>query len=132
MCDRGNHVEFSSNQFLVTNVKSSNVVLGGKRQKNVYKVCVVSLSQNLLTCLSALDDDIMLWHKRLHHASLSLLNKLISKDLVVGLRSIKFNDDKVCDACASLCGPMKVTSRGGKRYVLVIVDNYSHFTWILF
>jgi len=64
--------------------------------------------------------------------SLSLLNKLISKDLVVGLRSIKFNDDKVCDACASLCGPMKVTSGGGKRYVLVIVDNYSHFTWILF
>jgi len=61
-------------------------------------VCVLSLSQNYLTCLSVLDDDVMLWHKGLGHASLSLLNKLMSKDLVVGLPSVKFNDDKVCDA----------------------------------
>ena len=27
-----------------------------------------------------------------------------------------------------LCGPMKITSRGGKRYVLVIVNDYSRFT----
>ena len=100
----------------------------------------------------------MLWHKRLGHASLSLLNKLVSKDLVVSLPSIKYNDGKVCDACArgkqvrnsfklknyvsttrplemlhmDLCGPMRVTSRGGKRYVLAIVDDYSHFTWTLF
>jgi len=86
------------------------------------------------------------------------LNKLVSKDLVVGLPSIKYNDGKVCDACArgkqvrnsfklknyvsttrplemlhmNLCGPMRVISRGGKRYVRVIVDDYSHFTWTLF
>jgi len=63
-------------------------------------VCISSLPQNKLTCLSALNYDIMLWHKRLGHASLSLLNKLVSKDLVVGLASIKFNDNKVCNACA--------------------------------
>jgi len=27
---------------------------------------------------------------------------------------------------------MRITSREGKRYVLVIVDEYSHFTWTLF
>jgi len=32
----------------------------------------------------------------------------------------------------NLCGPMRVTSREGKRYVLVIVDDYSRFTWTLF
>jgi len=100
----------------------------------------------------------MLWHRRLGHASLSLLNKLVSKDLVVGLPFTKYNDDKVCDACArgkqvrnsfklknyvstirplemlhmDLCGPMRITSRGGKRYVLVVVDDYSCFTWTLF
>ena len=56
--------------------------------------------KNNLTCLSALNDDVMLCHKRLGHASLFLLNKLVSKDLVVGLTSIKFNDDKVCGASA--------------------------------
>jgi len=101
LCDRGNHVEFSSDQCLITNVNSASVMLRGKRDNNVYKVCVLSHLQNYLTCLSALDDDVMLWHKRPGHASLSLLNKLVSKDLVVGLPSIKYNDDKVCDACAS-------------------------------
>ena len=72
----------------------------GKRHKNAYKICISSLPQNNLTCLSALNDDVMLWHKRLGHASLSLLNKLVSKDLVVGLPSIKYDDEKVCDACA--------------------------------
>ena len=108
--------------------------------------------------LSALHDDAILWHKRLGHASLSLLNKLVSKDLVIGLPTIKFNDGKLCDACAKgkqvknsfktkrfvstskalellhidLCGPMRIMSRGGKRYVCVIVDDYSRFTWTLF
>jgi len=30
-----------------------------------------------------------------------------------------------------LCGPMRITSRGGKRYVFVVVDDYSRFTWTL-
>jgi len=87
-----------------------------------------------------------------------LLNKLVSKDLVIGLPTIKYNDDKVYDACAKrkqtrisfkpkkyvstsrplellrvdLCGPMKITSRGEKRCVLVVVDDSSRFTWTLF
>jgi len=75
-------------------------VLRRKRHTNVYKVCISSLPQNKLTCLSALNDDTMIWNKRLGHASLSLLNKLVSKDLVVGLPTIKYNDGKVCDAGA--------------------------------
>jgi len=74
-------------------------VLREKRHKNIYEVCISSLPQNNLTCFSALNDDVMLWHKRLGHASLSLLNKLVSKDLVVSLPYIKYNDGKVCDAC---------------------------------
>jgi len=100
LSDRGNDVEFSSGQCLIANVNSGCVVLRGKRPNNVYEVCVLSLPQNHLTYLSALDGDVMLWHKRLGHASLSLLNKLISKDLVVRLPSIKYNNGKVCDACA--------------------------------
>jgi len=158
LCDKDNLVVFSLTRYLVVNMNIGDVVLREKRHKNVYKVCISSLSQNNLTCLSALNDDIMLWQKRLGHSSLSLLIKLISKDLVVGLPSIKYNDDKVSDACAKgkqvknsfkskkcvsttrplkllhidLCGPMRIISRGGKRYVCIIVDDYSRFTWTLF
>ena len=31
-----------------------------------------------------------------------------------------------------LFGPTRTTSLGGKRYVLVIVDDYSRFTWVMF
>nr|GFC88813.1 putative ribonuclease H-like domain-containing protein [Tanacetum cinerariifolium] len=31
-----------------------------------------------------------------------------------------------------LCGPMRVASINGKRYVLVIVDDYSQYTWVHF
>ncbi|GJW53355.1 retrovirus-related pol polyprotein from transposon TNT 1-94 [Tanacetum coccineum] len=29
-----------------------------------------------------------------------------------------------------LCGPMRVTSINGKKYIIVIVDDYSRFTWV--
>ncbi|XP_070002347.1 uncharacterized protein [Nicotiana sylvestris] len=80
------------------------------------------------------------------------------KDLVHGLPMSKFKVQKVCDAYTrgkhmksyfkskkdmstskplevlhmDLCGPMRVQSRGGKRYIFVIVDDYSRFTWTLF
>nr|GFD40087.1 hypothetical protein [Tanacetum cinerariifolium] len=31
-----------------------------------------------------------------------------------------------------LCGPMRVASINGKRYLLVIVDDYSRYTWTYF
>lgn len=83
-----------------------------------------------------------------------MLHKLSSQDLVVGLPSLKFQNDKVCDGCAKgkqvrssfkaknmvsinrplellhmdLCVTMTLVSIGGKRYVLVVVDDFSCFT----
>ena len=99
-CDKDNLVVSTSNRCLVVNMNTEDIVLRGKRHKNMYNVCISSLPQNTLTCLSALNADAILWHNRLGHASLSLLNKLVSKDLVAGLPTIKYNDGKVCDACA--------------------------------
>ncbi|GKA30868.1 retrovirus-related pol polyprotein from transposon TNT 1-94 [Tanacetum coccineum] len=31
-----------------------------------------------------------------------------------------------------LCGPMRIESISGKKYILVIVDDYSRFTWVKF
>nr|GFB85844.1 ribonuclease H-like domain-containing protein [Tanacetum cinerariifolium] len=78
--------------------------------------------------------------------------------LVRGLSKLKFEKDHLCSACAmgkskkkshkpkaedtnqeklyllhmDLCGPMRVESVNGKKYILVIVDDYSRFTWVKF
>ncbi|XP_070047107.1 intracellular protein transport protein USO1-like [Nicotiana tomentosiformis] len=80
--------------------------------KNVYYVKVLKYSllsifqiydkgnkNGNLRCLSVVDDDAELWHRRLGHASFTLLNKLVRKDLVRGLPKSSFKDHKVCDAC---------------------------------
>ncbi|GKD37597.1 retrovirus-related pol polyprotein from transposon TNT 1-94 [Tanacetum coccineum] len=76
--------------------------------------------------------------------------------LVRGLPKLKFKKDHLGSACAmgeskkkpykpkyedtnqeklyplhmDLCGPMCVASVNGKKYILVIVDDYSRFTWV--
>ncbi|XP_070044931.1 uncharacterized protein [Nicotiana tomentosiformis] len=86
------------NQFLSReDLKGGNVSFGNGKKG---KIIGVGKEDNELTCLSVLDNDFLLWHKRLGHASLSQLNKLVSKDLVIGLPKIKFKKDKVCEACS--------------------------------
>ncbi|GJV79261.1 retrovirus-related pol polyprotein from transposon TNT 1-94 [Tanacetum coccineum] len=86
-----------------------------------------------------------------------MMSSLISRHgLVRGLLKLKFENNHLCLACAmgkskkkphkpkskdtnqeklyllhmDLCGPMRVASVNGKKYILVIVDDYSRFTWV--
>ncbi|XP_075097977.1 uncharacterized protein LOC142175290 [Nicotiana tabacum] len=97
--DKGNKVEFLSKPCTVTNLVTGEVVLLAKKFKNIYVTDFESLHNGDLTCLSAIDDDAELWHRRLGHESFSLLNKLVKKDLVRGLLESRFKGHKVCDAC---------------------------------
>nr|GFB76220.1 integrase, catalytic region, zinc finger, CCHC-type, peptidase aspartic, catalytic [Tanacetum cinerariifolium] len=47
--------------------------------------------------------------------------------LVKGLPKLKLKKDHLCSACA-----MGKKSVNGKKYILVIVDDYSRFTWVKF
>ncbi|XP_075076487.1 uncharacterized protein LOC142163132 [Nicotiana tabacum] len=71
------------------------VVLMAKRFKNIYLADFEYLNNGDLTCLSVFVDDAELWHKILGHASFSLLNKLVKKDLVHGLPKSRFKDQKI-------------------------------------
>ncbi|GJR79849.1 retrovirus-related pol polyprotein from transposon TNT 1-94 [Tanacetum coccineum] len=97
-----------------------------------------------------------LWHRRLSHLNFGAINYLARHSLVRGLPKLKFEKDHLCSACAmgkskkkphkpkfedtnqeklyllhmDLCGPMRVASVNGKKYILVIVDDYSRFTWV--
>ncbi|GJW91618.1 retrovirus-related pol polyprotein from transposon TNT 1-94 [Tanacetum coccineum] len=75
-----------------------------------------------------------LWHRRLSHLNFGAINHLARHGLVCGLPRLKFEKDHLCSACAivDLCGPMRVASVNGKKYILVIVDDYSRFTWVKF
>nr|GEY90292.1 integrase, catalytic region, zinc finger, CCHC-type, peptidase aspartic, catalytic [Tanacetum cinerariifolium] len=42
------------------------------------------------------------------------------------------NQEKLQLLHMDLCGPMRMTSINEKRYILVIVDDYSRFTWVRF
>ncbi|GKA59653.1 retrovirus-related pol polyprotein from transposon TNT 1-94 [Tanacetum coccineum] len=42
------------------------------------------------------------------------------------------NQEKLYLLHMDLCGPMRVISVNGKKYILVIVDDYSRFTWVKF
>nr|GFB08609.1 hypothetical protein [Tanacetum cinerariifolium] len=100
----------------------------------------------------------MLWHRRLNHLKFGTINDLARKDLVRGLPRLKFEKYHLCSACQlgkskkhthkpkaentnlevlntlhmDLCGLMRVQTINGKKYILVIVDDYSRFTWVKF
>nr|GEZ50518.1 uncharacterized mitochondrial protein AtMg00810-like [Tanacetum cinerariifolium] len=99
-----------------------------------------------------------LWHRRLSHLNFDTINKLAKDGLVRGIPKPKFKKDHMCSACAlgkskksshqpkvedinqeklylshmDLCVSMRVESINGKKYILVIVDDYSRFTWAKF
>nr|GEZ37630.1 reverse transcriptase domain-containing protein [Tanacetum cinerariifolium] len=99
-----------------------------------------------------------LWHCRLSHLNFNTINLLSKNDIVVDLLKLKFVKDHLCSSCElgkakqksfhtkhtpsskrrlqlqhmDLCGPMRVASINGKRYVLVIFDDYSRYTWTHF
>nr|GEW97973.1 hypothetical protein [Tanacetum cinerariifolium] len=87
---------------------------------------------------------------------MTAINHLARQGLVRGLPKLKFEKDHLCSTCAmgkskkksqkpksedtnkeklyllhmDLCGPMRVESVNAKKYILVIVDDYSRYTWV--
>jgi len=77
--------------------KSQEVLLIGKRINNVYLLDISHSAS--IGCLFIKHEELWLWHIRIAHIHMHHLNKLISKDLVVGLPKIKFEKDHICEAC---------------------------------
>ncbi|GJU05728.1 retrovirus-related pol polyprotein from transposon TNT 1-94 [Tanacetum coccineum] len=69
-----------------------------------------------------------LWHQRLSHLNFDTINDLAKNNLITGLLKFKYHKEYLCPS--DLCGPMRVKSKNGKQYVLVIVDDYSRYVWV--
>nr|GEU56364.1 hypothetical protein [Tanacetum cinerariifolium] len=134
-------------------------MLTGDRSTNLYTIALNEVASNSSTCLltKASSSQSWLWYRRLSHLNFTTINNLVKNNLVQGLP--KINSKKII--CVSLvnkerfirnitstkrillqishfifftwiCGPMRVKSINGKQYVLVVVDDYSRYTWVFF
>ncbi|GKC99735.1 retrovirus-related pol polyprotein from transposon TNT 1-94 [Tanacetum coccineum] len=158
-CDSDLEVAFRKHTCFVRDLDGVDLIKGS-RGTNLYTISVEDMMRSSPICLlsKASKNKSWLWHRRLNHLNFGTLNDLARKDLVRGLPRLKFEKDHLCSACQlgksrkathkpktvntimevlhtlhmDLCGPMRVQSINGKKYILVIVDDYSRFTWVKF
>ncbi|GKB46006.1 retrovirus-related pol polyprotein from transposon TNT 1-94 [Tanacetum coccineum] len=135
-------------------------LIKGSRGSNLYTISVEDMMTSSPICLlsKASKNKSWLWHRRLNYLNFGTINDLARKDLVRGLPRLKFEKDHLCSTCQlgkskkhthkpklentnmevlntlymDLCSPMRMKTINGKKYILVIVDDYSRFTWVKF
>ncbi|GJV89607.1 retrovirus-related pol polyprotein from transposon TNT 1-94 [Tanacetum coccineum] len=158
-CDSNLEVAFRQHTCFIRNLEGVDL-LTGSRGNNLYTLSLGDMMASSPICLlsKASKTKSWLWHRRLSHLNFGAINHLARHGLVRGLPKLKFEKDHLCSACAmgkskkkphkpksedtnqeklyllhmDLCGPMRVASVNGKKYILVIVDDYSRFTWVKF
>ena len=108
-------------------------------------------------CFSAKIDQVDLWHQRLGHANHKQLEKISKCDAIVGLPKFEKIDNCICGPCQigkqikskhpsvasvqtsrpldllhiDLMGHARVQNLGGKKNILVVVDDFTRYTWVV-
>ncbi|GJR40892.1 retrovirus-related pol polyprotein from transposon TNT 1-94 [Tanacetum coccineum] len=158
-CDADLEVAFRKNTCFIRNLEGVDL-LSRFHDTNLYTISLDDMlkTSSIYLLSKASKTKSWLWHRRLSHLNFGTINKLAKDGLARGISRLKFQKDHLCLVCAlgkskkssrqpkvedtnqeklyllhmDLCGPMHVASINGKRYILVIVDDYSRFTWVRF
>nr|GEX02828.1 retrovirus-related Pol polyprotein from transposon TNT 1-94 [Tanacetum cinerariifolium] len=158
-CDSDLEVAFRRNAYFVRNLEGVDL-LKGDRSTNLYTINLYEMASASPICLMARASSTKswLWHQWLSHLNFDTINDLARNELVSGLPKFKYHKEHLCPSCEQgkskrashppkpvpnsrqrllllhmdLCGSMRIASINGKRYVLVIVDDYSRYTWVHF
>nr|GEX11219.1 hypothetical protein [Tanacetum cinerariifolium] len=148
-------VAFSKSTCFVRDLHGKDL-LTGNRGSDLYIIILQESTSSTPICLmgKASPTQARLWHRRLSHLNFDYINLLSKKDIMIGLPKLKFVKDQLYFSCElskakrssfkskaipslkgrlnllhmDLCGPMRVASINGKKYILVIVDDYSQDT----
>nr|GEY47230.1 retrovirus-related Pol polyprotein from transposon TNT 1-94 [Tanacetum cinerariifolium] len=156
-CDANLEVAFRRNTCFVRDLDGVDL-LKGNRSINLYTINLYDMASTSPICLMAraTPTKSWLWHQRLSHLNFNTSNDLAKNDLVSGLPKFKYAKEHLFPSCEQgeskrashppklvlnskqrlhllhmdLCGPMRVASINGKWYVLVVVDDYSRYTWV--
>ncbi|GJW72016.1 retrovirus-related pol polyprotein from transposon TNT 1-94 [Tanacetum coccineum] len=152
-------VAFQNSTCFVRDLQGNDLLTGNCRS-DLYTISLQETSSSTPICFmdKASLTQAWLWLQRLSHLNFDYINLLLKKDIVIGLPKLKYVKDQLCSSCElskakrssfktkvvssskgrlnlihiDLCGPMWVASINGKKCILVIVDDYSRFTWTLF
>nr|GEW12845.1 Gag-Pol polyprotein [Tanacetum cinerariifolium] len=158
-CDAGLEVAFRKSTCYIRDLKG-NDILTGSHGTYLYSITLQDTTSPNPICLMAkvTSSQAWLWHRRLSQLNFDTINLLSKNDIVIGLPKLKFVKYHLCSSCElgkakrksfqtkttpsskrqlqllhmDLCGPMRVASINEKKYVLVIVDDYSRYTWTHF
>nr|GEZ38210.1 retrovirus-related Pol polyprotein from transposon TNT 1-94 [Tanacetum cinerariifolium] len=156
-CDSDLEVAFKKHSWYVRDTNGVDLIKGS-RGTNLYTISVKDMMKSSPICLlsKASKNKSWLWHRRLNHLNFGTINDLARKDLVRGLPRLKFEKDHICSACQlgkskkhthkpkaektnlevlntihmDLCGLIRMQTINGKKYILVIVDDYSQFKFL--
>ncbi|GJT78557.1 retrovirus-related pol polyprotein from transposon TNT 1-94 [Tanacetum coccineum] len=152
-------VAFRSKTCYVRNLEGYDL-LTGARESNLYMISISDMAASSPVCLMskvALTKS-WLWHTILSRLNFGTINHLTKQDLVDGLPKFEYDKDHLCSACEKekskkanlqpklipstysklelihmdLCGPMRVESINGKKYIMVIIDDYARYMWVYF
>nr|GFA54704.1 integrase, catalytic region, zinc finger, CCHC-type, peptidase aspartic, catalytic [Tanacetum cinerariifolium] len=158
-CDSDLEVAFCQHTCFIRNLDGVDL-LTGSQGNNLYTLSIQDMMASSPICLLSKASKTKSWlsHRRLSHLNFGAINHLARQGLVRGLMRLKFEKDHLCSTCAmgkstrkthkpksedtnqeklyllhmDLCRPMCVESINGKKYILVVVDDYSRFTWVKF
>jgi hypothetical protein len=133
-------------------------VCGISRIGKVFQADFSSAQSSLRCLISQSSSELWKWYRRLGHLSFDLLCRLSALGLLRVVPLLKFESDLICAPCrhgkmiiafhslvntvmieylgqllhTDTVGPSWVRSMGGKWYVLVIIDDYSRYSWVFF
>nr|GEX15370.1 retrovirus-related Pol polyprotein from transposon TNT 1-94 [Tanacetum cinerariifolium] len=158
-CDADLKVAFRKSTCFVRDLQGNNLLIGN-RGSDLYTISLQETTSSTTLCLmaKASPTQAWLWHRRLSHLKFDYINLLLKKDVVIGFPKLKYVKDQLCSSCEvskakrssfktktvpsskerlnllhmDLCGLIRVASINGKKYIMVIVDEYSIYTWTLF
>nr|GEV68573.1 copia protein [Tanacetum cinerariifolium] len=131
-CDADLEVAFRKSTCFVRDLQGNDLLIGN-RGSYLYTISLQESTSStpLYLMAKAKPTQAWLWHRRLSHLNFDYINLLLKKDIVIGLPKLNLKG-RLNLLHMDLCGPMRVASINGKKYILVIVDDYSRYTWTLF
>ncbi|GJU78426.1 retrovirus-related pol polyprotein from transposon TNT 1-94 [Tanacetum coccineum] len=113
-CDSNLEVAFRQHTCFIRNLEGVDLLIGS-RGNNLYTLSLRDMMASSPICLLSKASKTKSW----------LCKKKPHKP-----KSEDSNQEKLYLLHMDLCGSMRVASVNGKKYILVIVDDYSQFTWV--